>query len=85
MSITPSISLGTQLPLGSPFDYEVGETPNLIETEDGFYWNTNITRILGTMSVEINSADNGNNWLCVEPLGTAGIVENSRMPRGMFF
>ncbi len=35
----------------------------------------------GTLSVELNNGDNGNNWVVIDPLGTAGITSGGQVNR----
>ncbi|MEM7052807.1 MAG: CRTAC1 family protein [Acidobacteriota bacterium] len=69
-------------PFGSPFDdvagFEVGFDPGV---NPGFQ--TYIDPVLedGTLSVEINSADNGNGWVEVQALGTVDLTRKGSVNR----
>jgi hypothetical protein len=46
----------------------------------GFLWNQ-IDPVEGSLSVEMNSGDNGNKWVKVKTMGSVGIVEHGRTNR----
>lgn len=68
-------------PFGSPFDFgqylqffEPTATP-FVTTFSGVFFEN------GTLSVEISSADNGNNWVQVKTLGTVGLTSGGTVNR----
>ena len=76
----PIVPYGTDF--GADLDDTAGFVPIFTPTENPseFAW-TGTEVPDGTLSVEINSADNGNNWVAVETLGTVGLTENGRVNR----
>ncbi|NEP00058.1 MAG: hypothetical protein F6K58_15530 [Symploca sp. SIO2E9] len=65
----------------SPFDATAQYVPTFTSTAPGqFVWN-GLEFTDGTLSVEINSADNGNGWVEVQTIGTVGLTEDSRVNR----
>lgn len=68
---------------GAPFDGQVGYQTTFLPTETlGSWVYSGIERnIDGSLSVEINSADNGNHWLKVEVLGTVDLLRSGRVNR----
>lgn len=67
---------------GSPFDETAAFVPTFIPTDNPgeFVW-SGLEFPDGTLSVEINSADNGNNSLEVQTLGTVGLIEEGTVNR----
>ncbi|VAW52333.1 hypothetical protein MNBD_GAMMA06-1274 [hydrothermal vent metagenome] len=71
-------------PLGSPFD-AAALWPAFFPVDAanplaGFVW-SGIDPEDGTLSIEINSADNNNNWVKVKTLGSKGIANNGSVNR----
>lgn len=71
---------------GGPFDNIAVSIPLAVPIEpDNFLdyaWTVDRDNLLqGTLSVEINSASNGNNWVAFETLGTVGLTEAGRTNR----
>ena len=66
----------------TPFDETAQFAMSYVPTGNPgeFTWN-GVEYADGTLSVEINSADNGNNWVAVETMGTVGLTENGRVNR----
>jgi len=60
--------------LGSPFDSLAAIVPTFVPTENGEFAWSGLVLPDGTLSVEINSADNGNGWVEVQALGTVGLT-----------
>lgn len=70
-------------PLGGEFDEDgfFVATFNPIDTQgSGFVW-SGFEFDDGTLSVELNSADNGNNWIVIEPRGSIGLTTSGRVNR----
>lgn len=69
-------------PFGSPFDsvasFEVGTSSQI---NPGFTTWVDPTIVAGDLSVEINSADNGNNWAEITVAGGVGIITNASVNR----
>jgi len=66
---------------GSPFDRRARYVEVFSPAGNGtFVWN-GYEFDNGTLSVEINSADNGNGWIEVRTLGTAGLLPNGKVNR----
>ncbi|MDJ0571595.1 MAG: CRTAC1 family protein [Pleurocapsa sp. MO_192.B19] len=67
---------------GSPFDETAAFVPTFIPTDNPgeFVW-SGLEFPDGTLSVEINSADNGNNFVEVQTLGTVGLTEEGTVNR----
>lgn len=75
----PRVSYGVAY--GSVFDADAVFVPAFSPiSETTFAWNGLIFPD-GTLSVEINSADNGNRWAAVQVLGTIGIATDSVVNR----
>ncbi len=70
------------IPYGSVFDDLAFLVPTFAPTADPatLAW-TGIEFPGGSLTVEINSADNGNNWVQVELLGSAGLTEGGQANR----
>lgn len=72
-------------PLGGPFDSTAQIWPTFFPVDpadpsQGFVW-SGIDPLNGSLSVEVNSADNGNGWLKVSALGTKDISPAGRVNR----
>ncbi len=72
-------------PVGSPFDASATLWPAFFPLDAtnpaaGFVW-SGIDPEDGTLSVEINSADNNNQWIKIKMLGTKGITEKGSVNR----
>ena len=82
--IPKGIPLFPITPLGNPqFDVDgaIVATFNPIDAQgSAFVW-SGFEFSDGTLSVELNSADNGNRWVVVDPIGTVGITSSGRVNR----
>jgi len=72
-------------PIGSPFDSSAMLWPAFFPLDQqnpaaGFVW-SGIDPLDGTLSVEINNAENSNHWVKVRTLGTVGITSRGRVNR----
>ena len=67
---------------GSPFDADARFVPTFLpaDTPGAFVW-SGIVFPEGSLSVELNSADNGNHWVTVKVLGAAGLSPGGRVNR----
>ena len=70
------------IPLESPLDSIAGFIPTFLPTATPgeFVW-SGLEFPDGTLSVELSSADNGNNWVKLIPLGTVELTEAGRVNR----
>lgn len=67
---------------GSAFDGVAGFVPTFTPTENpGEFVPSGFELPDGTLSVELSSADNGNNWVEVSALGTVGLTAAGRVNR----
>jgi hypothetical protein len=71
-TLIPLVFPGTPL-YGSVFDPFNAIVPTFFPTSAGFVW-SGFDFQPGTMTVEINSANNGNKWVKVKTVGTKGIT-----------
>jgi len=72
-------------PLGGPFDSTAFLWPTFAPVDPlnpaaGFVW-TGLDPIDGSLSVELNSADNGNGWIKLSLIGTVGILPEGAVNR----
>jgi len=72
-------------PLGGPFDNTAMLWPVFVPVDQqnpaaGFVW-SGIEPLDGTLSVEINNAENSNHWVKIRTLGTVGITSDGRVNR----
>ncbi|NEO47785.1 MAG: CRTAC1 family protein [Moorea sp. SIO4A3] len=67
---------------GSPFDETALFVPTFVPTENPgeFVW-SGLELPDGTLSVEINSGDNGNGWVEVQGIGTVGLTPDGHVNR----
>lgn len=67
----------------SPFSDTAAFVPTFTPTDNPgeFVLNEDIELTDGTLSVEINSADNGNNWVEVQTIGMVGLTEDGIVNR----
>ncbi|MEM6455827.1 MAG: CRTAC1 family protein [Acidobacteriota bacterium] len=77
---TPVVPIPVQY--DSPFDAVAMMVPTFTpnETWTSFTWN-GFSFDNGSLSVELNSADNGNHWIAVDLVGTMGITPRGRVNR----
>ncbi len=66
---------------GSPLDATAFFVEPFIRTQDGFVWD-GIDFLSGSLTVELNSGDNGNKWAQVTVLGTIDLTSEGRVNRG---
>jgi hypothetical protein len=74
-----------QQKIGTPFDDDVYIWPTFlpVDTNDfsqGFIW-SGLDSVNGTLSVEVSSADNENNWIKVKLLGSKNILPEGKVNR----
>src|SRR5262249_34054530 len=82
MNIPDTIPL-TRFPAtyGSPFDPTAYYVEQFRPVGPGeFVWN-GYEFPNGTLQVEMNSANNGNGWVKIQPMGSAGLVQGGRVNR----
>lgn len=66
---------------GSPVDATAFNFPSFTPTGPGeFVW-SGLRPVDGTITVEVNSADNGNRWASVELMGTVGMTPGAKANR----
>lgn len=75
----PVVPYGTDF--GADLDDIAGFVPIFTPTDTGELVWTGVEVPDGTLSVEINSADNGNNWVAIDAMGTVGLTTNGRANR----
>ncbi|MEE9346107.1 MAG: CRTAC1 family protein [Methylococcales bacterium] len=66
---------------GSPFDTDANYLSQFVPIDETSLGWVGTVLENGTLSVEINSADNGNHWVAVNVLGSKDIVTNARVNR----
>ncbi|HHH44593.1 MAG TPA: CRTAC1 family protein [Gammaproteobacteria bacterium] len=66
---------------GSLMDETAYYFPSFTAVGPGEFAPSGLKAVDGTITVEINSADNGNHWASVDLLGTAGLVSGGRSNR----
>lgn len=74
-----------ELKIGTPFDHDIFIWPiftpiNPMDLSQGFVW-SGLDSVDGSLSVEINSADNGNNWVKVGVQGAKGLTDKGVVNR----
>ncbi|MDP9122161.1 MAG: CRTAC1 family protein [Acidobacteriota bacterium] len=78
----PPVAPDFSNPLGSPFDVTAFALFWTVPTADPNHFKyTGFLPVPGTLSVEINSADSGNNWIKVKALGTVGLTRHGVVNR----
>jgi enediyne biosynthesis protein E4 len=83
----PLVRYSVSFSYGSPFDPTAVFVPEFSpdphpEHEGGFLWGGPLFEYPdGTLSVEINSGNNGNGWVEVRTLGTVGVTSGGRVNR----
>lgn len=81
---TPASVPITPLPfaLGSDLDSQAGAVPNFVpgDTPGVLVW-SGIEFLDGTLSVDLNSGDNGNASVAIETFGTVGLTDGGRVNR----
>ena len=83
-----SLNIDEPLPLipyekqwGSDLDNIASIFPSFTPTEEGTFIYNELEPSEGTLSVEINSADNGNRWASIELLGSKGLTSKGKVNR----
>lgn len=66
---------------GSPMDETAYYFPSFTAVGPGEFVPSGLKAVDGTITVEINSADNGNHWASVDLMGTSGLVSGGRSNR----
>lgn len=73
--------LNYPIPFGSAMDATAYYFPSFTPTGPGeFVW-SGLRPVDGTITVEVNSADNGNHWVSVDLMGSVGITSGGRVNR----
>jgi len=83
LRLPDDLTLEVGQPVGSPFDATAAYYPAFAPTDDTLaFWRwRGVEYGEGELTVEINSGDNGNQWISVIPTGTVGITPGSRTNR----
>ncbi|HHJ16686.1 MAG TPA: CRTAC1 family protein [Gammaproteobacteria bacterium] len=69
------------IPFGSVMDATAFYFPSFTPSGPGEFVDSGLRAVDGTITVEVNSADNGNNWASVDLMGTVGITSGGKVNR----